>query len=174
VPNLWELLTPAKQRKGTSWSAAARFGPQKVGYDTEHSPSKNAIFVADLANANGTEMAATNTAPTSPRADSLGHRRIYEDHVIAVDVGLDEVPCGSQTPTRELGVRGLLPQDGCASLSGAAIARTKLMHRVGAEQTLSTPHHNRPTRRRSFMPFDSRHRHSGDPEVHGAKEVPGW
>jgi hypothetical protein len=29
------------------------FDPQKVGYDTEHSPSRNAIFVADLANANG-------------------------------------------------------------------------------------------------------------------------
>jgi hypothetical protein len=29
------------------------FDPQKVGYDTEHSPSKNALFVADPANTNG-------------------------------------------------------------------------------------------------------------------------
>jgi len=53
VPNLWELLTPAKQRKGTFMVGSRTFDPQKVGYDTEHSPSKNAIFVADLANANG-------------------------------------------------------------------------------------------------------------------------
>jgi hypothetical protein len=53
VPNLWELLTPAKQRKGTFMVGSRTFDPQKVGYDTEHSPSKNAVFVADLANANG-------------------------------------------------------------------------------------------------------------------------
>ena len=53
VPNLWELLTPAKQRKGTFMVGSRTFDPQKVGYDTEHSPFKNAAFVADPANANG-------------------------------------------------------------------------------------------------------------------------
>jgi mono/diheme cytochrome c family protein len=53
VPNLWELLTPAKQRKGTFMVGSRTFDPQKVGYDTGHSPAKNATFVADLANANG-------------------------------------------------------------------------------------------------------------------------
>jgi mono/diheme cytochrome c family protein len=53
VPNLWELLTPAKQRKETFMVGSRTFDPQKVGYDTEHSPSKNALFVADPANTNG-------------------------------------------------------------------------------------------------------------------------
>jgi hypothetical protein len=53
VPNLWELLTPAKQRKGTFMVGSRTFDPQKVGYDTEHSPSKNGVFVADHANADG-------------------------------------------------------------------------------------------------------------------------
>ena len=53
VPNLWELLTPAKQRK-TSFMVGSRvFDPKNVGYVTDPSPSNNHIFVTDPNNANG-------------------------------------------------------------------------------------------------------------------------
>jgi len=53
VPNLWELLKPAKDRR-TSFMVGSRvFDPKNVGYDTDQSPFKNGRFVADPANANG-------------------------------------------------------------------------------------------------------------------------
>jgi hypothetical protein len=52
VPNLWELLKPAKDRR-TSFMVGSRvFDPKNVGYDTDQSPFKNGRFVADPANAN--------------------------------------------------------------------------------------------------------------------------
>jgi hypothetical protein len=53
VPNLWELLTPAKERKSTFMVGSRTFDPQRVGYDTEQSPFSAAKFVTDPANANG-------------------------------------------------------------------------------------------------------------------------
>ena len=53
VPNLWELLTPAKQRKATFMVGSRAFDPRNVGYVTDQSPFKNGIFVTDPANANG-------------------------------------------------------------------------------------------------------------------------
>jgi hypothetical protein len=55
----------ANKRKGTFMVGSRKFGPQKVGYDPDHSPFKNGMFVTDPLNANGMAMAATNTAPTS-------------------------------------------------------------------------------------------------------------
>ena len=53
VPNLWELLKPAKDRR-TSFMVGSRvFDPKNVGYDADQSPFKNGRFVADRANANG-------------------------------------------------------------------------------------------------------------------------
>ncbi|MEA2956991.1 MAG: hypothetical protein QOJ58_2491 [Alphaproteobacteria bacterium] len=53
VPNLWELLKPAKERR-TSFMVGSRvFDPKNVGYDADQSPFKNGRFVADPANANG-------------------------------------------------------------------------------------------------------------------------
>jgi len=53
VPNLWELLKPAKDRR-TSFMVGSRvFDPKNVGYDADQSPFKNGRFVADPANANG-------------------------------------------------------------------------------------------------------------------------
>ena len=53
VPNLCELLKPAKDRR-TSFMVGSRvFDPKNVGYDTDQSPFKNGRFVADPANANG-------------------------------------------------------------------------------------------------------------------------
>lgn len=69
VPNLWELLTPAKQRRGSFMVGSRTFDPEKVGYDTEHSPSKNALFVADLANANGNGNGGHEYGTDLPEAD---------------------------------------------------------------------------------------------------------
>jgi len=53
VPNLWELLKPAKDRV-TSFMAGNRvFDPKNVGYATDQSPFRNATFTADPMNANG-------------------------------------------------------------------------------------------------------------------------
>jgi RoxA-like, cytochrome c-like len=53
VPNLWELLQPAKDRR-TSFMVGSRvFDPKNVGYDADQSPFNNGRFVADPANANG-------------------------------------------------------------------------------------------------------------------------
>jgi hypothetical protein len=53
VPNLWELLKPPAEHT-TSFMVGSRvFDPKNVGYDTEHSPFKNGLFVVDPANANG-------------------------------------------------------------------------------------------------------------------------
>jgi mono/diheme cytochrome c family protein len=53
VPNLWELLKPAKDRR-TSFMVGSRvFDPKNVGYDADQSPFKSGRFVADPANANG-------------------------------------------------------------------------------------------------------------------------
>jgi hypothetical protein len=53
VPNLWELLTPARERKTTFMVGSRLFDPKNVGYVTDQSPFQNATFVADPANANG-------------------------------------------------------------------------------------------------------------------------
>jgi mono/diheme cytochrome c family protein len=53
VPNLWELLKPAKERKGSFMVGSRVFDPKHVGYDTESSPFKSGSFAADPANANG-------------------------------------------------------------------------------------------------------------------------
>jgi hypothetical protein len=53
VPNLWELLTPPKQRTPSFMVGSRVFNPEKVGYDTEQSPFKNGKFVTDPKNANG-------------------------------------------------------------------------------------------------------------------------
>jgi hypothetical protein len=53
VPNLWELLTPPKQRKATFMVGSRVFDPTNVGYVTDRSPFKSGIFVTDPDNANG-------------------------------------------------------------------------------------------------------------------------
>jgi hypothetical protein len=53
VPSLWELLTPARQRRSTFMVGSRTFDPKNVGYVTDQSPFKNGTFVADPANANG-------------------------------------------------------------------------------------------------------------------------
>jgi len=53
VPNLWELLTPAKQRKPSFMVGSRVFDPKNVGYATDQSPAKNGAFAVDPANANG-------------------------------------------------------------------------------------------------------------------------
>src|SRR5262249_60710417 len=53
VPNLWELLLPAKERRGTFKVGSRRFDPKNVGFDTESSPFANGTFVADPGNGNG-------------------------------------------------------------------------------------------------------------------------
>jgi mono/diheme cytochrome c family protein len=53
VPNLWELLKPAKERKATFMVGSRLFDPKNVGYMTDATPFKNGTFVADPANANG-------------------------------------------------------------------------------------------------------------------------
>lgn len=53
VPNLWELLTPAKRRKATFMVGSRAFDPTHVGYATDQSPFKSGIFVTDPDNANG-------------------------------------------------------------------------------------------------------------------------
>jgi hypothetical protein len=53
VPNLWELLTPPKDRKPNFMVGSRLFDAKNVGYATDQSPFKNGGFVADPANANG-------------------------------------------------------------------------------------------------------------------------
>jgi hypothetical protein len=53
VPNLWELLTPAKERKSSFMIGSRVFDPKNVGYVTDQSPFKNGKFVTDPRNANG-------------------------------------------------------------------------------------------------------------------------
>jgi hypothetical protein len=53
VPNLWELLTPAKRRKATFMVGSRVFDPKRVGYVTDQSPFKSGTFVTDPNNANG-------------------------------------------------------------------------------------------------------------------------
>jgi hypothetical protein len=53
VPNLWELLKPAKERKPNFKVGSRVFDPKNVGYDTEQSPFPNGAFVTDPDNANG-------------------------------------------------------------------------------------------------------------------------
>jgi len=51
VPNLWELLKPAKHRTASFMAGSRVFDPKNVGYDADQSPFKNGSFVADPANA---------------------------------------------------------------------------------------------------------------------------
>jgi hypothetical protein len=53
VPNLWELLTPAKQRKPTFMVGCRVFDTKLVGYAAEQSSCSNASFVVDPTNTNG-------------------------------------------------------------------------------------------------------------------------
>jgi hypothetical protein len=53
VPNLWELLTPAKDRKTTFMVGSRVFDPKNVGFATDQSPFRNGTFVADPNNMNG-------------------------------------------------------------------------------------------------------------------------
>jgi hypothetical protein len=53
VPNLWELLKPAKERKRSFMVGSRVFDSKNVGYDTENSPFKSGSFVVDPANGNG-------------------------------------------------------------------------------------------------------------------------
>jgi hypothetical protein len=53
VPNLWELLKPAKERKPTFKLGSRVFDFKNVGYDTEQSPFPNGTFITDPDNANG-------------------------------------------------------------------------------------------------------------------------
>jgi hypothetical protein len=53
VPNLWELMKPAKDRKSSFMVGSRVFDPKNVGYATDESPFKTGAFLADPANANG-------------------------------------------------------------------------------------------------------------------------
>jgi hypothetical protein len=53
VPNLWELLTPPKDRKASFMVGSRLFDAKNVGYSTDQSPFKNGSFAADPANGNG-------------------------------------------------------------------------------------------------------------------------
>ncbi len=53
VPNLWELLTPAKDRKPSFMVGSRLYDPKNVGYVTDQSPFKTGTFATDPANANG-------------------------------------------------------------------------------------------------------------------------
>ena len=53
VPNLWELMKPAKDRKSSFMVGSRIFDPKNVGYAVDESPFKTGAFVADPANANG-------------------------------------------------------------------------------------------------------------------------
>jgi mono/diheme cytochrome c family protein len=53
VPNLWELMTPAKDRKPSFMVGSRLYDPKNVGYVTDQSPFKTGAFTADPANANG-------------------------------------------------------------------------------------------------------------------------
>ena len=53
VPNLWELMKPAKERKSSFMVGSRIFDPKNVGYDVDELPFKTGAFAADPANANG-------------------------------------------------------------------------------------------------------------------------
>jgi hypothetical protein len=53
VPNLWELMKPAKDRKPSFMVGSRIFDPKNVGYAVDESPFKTGAFLADPANANG-------------------------------------------------------------------------------------------------------------------------
>jgi mono/diheme cytochrome c family protein len=53
VPNLWELLKPAKERMPSFMVGSRMFDPKQVGYVTEQSPFKGAKFEADSTKGNG-------------------------------------------------------------------------------------------------------------------------
>jgi hypothetical protein len=53
VPNLWELMKPAKDRKASFMVGSRIFDPKNVGYAVDESPFKTGAFLADPANANG-------------------------------------------------------------------------------------------------------------------------
>jgi hypothetical protein len=53
VPNLWELMKPAKDRKSSFMVGSRIFDPKNVGYAVDESPFKTGAFTADPANANG-------------------------------------------------------------------------------------------------------------------------
>lgn len=53
VPNLWELMKPAKDRKSSFMVGSRIFDPKNVGYAIDESPFKTGAFIADPANANG-------------------------------------------------------------------------------------------------------------------------
>jgi hypothetical protein len=53
VPNLWELMKLAKDRKSSFMVGSRIFDPKNVGYATDESPFKTGAFMADPANANG-------------------------------------------------------------------------------------------------------------------------
>jgi hypothetical protein len=53
VPNLWELLKPAKDRVQDFKVGSRVFDPENVGYMIDQSPFENGAFKVDPANANG-------------------------------------------------------------------------------------------------------------------------
>jgi hypothetical protein len=53
VPNLWELMKPAKDRKSSFMVGSRIFDPKNVGYATDESPFRTGSFTADPGNANG-------------------------------------------------------------------------------------------------------------------------
>ena len=53
VPNLWELLKPAKDRISTFMVGSRIFDPKNVGFVTDQTPYKSGAFVTDPSNANG-------------------------------------------------------------------------------------------------------------------------
>ena len=53
VPNLWELMKPAKDRKSSFMVGSRIFDPKNVGYAVDESPFKTGGFTADPGNANG-------------------------------------------------------------------------------------------------------------------------
>jgi len=53
VPNLWELLKPAKDRISTFMVGSRQFDPKNVSFVVDQTPYKDGTFVADPNNANG-------------------------------------------------------------------------------------------------------------------------
>ena len=53
VPNLWELMKLAKDRKSSFMVGSRIFDPKNVGYATDELPFKTGAFMADPANTNG-------------------------------------------------------------------------------------------------------------------------
>ena len=53
VPNLWELLKPARERAPDFKVGSRLYDPKNVGYTTEDTPYATGTYVTDPANANG-------------------------------------------------------------------------------------------------------------------------